>query len=448
MEFNKFKELLLQKAKQEGFSESEVYYTKGESISISVYEEEIDKYNISKSFGLSFRGIYKDKMGYSFTEIIDEEAIDMLIKNAKESAVAIESEDEQFIYEGDKEYKSVKTYSDKLENIDTAKLIDIALNLEKECKLYSDKVVNVNGCKVSYSTSDYGITNSKGLDLNTKSNLLCAYVVPIVKHENQKYDGTGYIVASSIDEVNEEEIAKQGVKEALSKIGARSIPSKKYKGIIYNEAMVSLLKTFSSIFSGDSAQKGLSLLKDKEGEIIASELLTIVDDPLLDNGLGSAPFDDEGVATYRKEIISNGKLETLLHNLKTANKDNIKTTGNGFKSSYSSSVGVSPTNLFIQKGEYSLEELMNKLGEGVMITDFAGLHSGANSITGDFSLAAKGYYIKDGKKQYPIEQITVAGNYFDLIKDIKAIGDDLNFPMSSFGAPSILVNTLSIAGKA
>ena len=448
MEFNKFKELLLQKAKQEGFSESEVYYTKGESISISVYEEEIDKYNISKSFGLSFRGIYKDKMGYSFTEIIDEEAIDMLIKNAKESAVAIESEDEQFIYEGDKEYKSVKTYSDKLENIDTAKLIDIALNLEKECKLYSDKVVNVNGCKVSYSTSDYGITNSKGLDLNTKSNLLCAYVVPIVKHENQKYDGTGYIVASSIDEIAPKEIAKQGVKEALSKIGARSIPSKKYKGIIYNEAMESLLKTFSSIFSGDSAQKGLSLLKDKEGEIIASELLTIVDDPLLDNGLGSAPFDDEGVATYRKKIISNGKLETLLHNLKTANKDNIKTTGNGFKSSYSSSVGVSPTNLFIQKGEYSLEELMNKLGEGVIITDFAGLHSGANSITGDFSLAAKGYYIKDGKKQYPIEQITVAGNYFELIKDIKAIGNDLNFPMSSFGAPSILVNTLSIAGKA
>ena len=114
MEFNDFKELLLKKAKQEGFSECEVYYTKGESISISVYEEEIDKYNISKSFGLSFRGIYNNKMGYSFTEIIDKEAIDMLIKNAKESAVTIENEDEQFIYEGDKEYKSVKNYSNKL----------------------------------------------------------------------------------------------------------------------------------------------------------------------------------------------------------------------------------------------------------------------------------------------------------------------------------------------
>lgn len=448
MEFNKFKELLLKKAKEEGFSESEVYYTKGESISISVYEQEIDKYNISKSFGISFRGIYNNKIGYSFTEILDDKAINMLIKNAKDSANSIESEDKQFIYEGDREYKSVKTYNNELENIDTSRLIDIALNLEKECKLYNDKVVNINGCKVSYNTSEYGIRNSKGLNLNTKKNLLSAYVIPIIKDNNKKYDGMGYIVSSSIEDINEKEIAKQGVEEALSKIGARSITSNKYKGIIYNEAMVSLLKTFSSIFSADVAQKGLSLLKGKEGDKIASELLTIVDDPLLDNGLGSTSFDDEGVATYKKEIISNGKLETLLHNLKTANKDGIKTTGNGFKASYSSSIGISPTNLFIKEGKYSLQELINKLDEGVMITDFAGLHSGANSITGDFSLAAKGYYIKNGKKQYPIEQITVAGNYFELIKDIQAIGNDLKFPMSSFGSPSILVNTLSIAGKA
>lgn len=447
MEFIKFKELLFKKAEQEGFAECEVYYTNGESISISVYEEEIDKYNLEKSFGLSFRGIYNNKMGYSFTEIIDDKAIDMLIKNAKESASVIENEDQQFIYEGDKEYKSVKTYHEELENIDPARLIDIAISLEKESKLYHDKVVNVNGCKVSYNTSQYGISNSKGLDLNAKNNILSAYVIPIVKDENQKYDGVGYIVASSLDEVNPKEIAKQGVEEALSKIGGRSIPSKKYKGIIYNEAMVSLLQTFADIFSGDAAQKGLSLLNGKEGETVASKLVTIVDDPLLDNGLGSASFDDEGVATYRKEIISNGKLETLLHNLKTANKGSVKTTGNGFKSSYASSIGVSPTNLFIQKGEYSLEDLMSKLDEGLMITDFAGLHSGANSITGDFSLAAKGYYIKNGKKEYPVEQITVAGNYFDLLKDIEAIGNDLKFPMSSFGSPSILLSTLSVAGK-
>ena len=167
----------------------------------------------------------------------------------------------------------------------------------------------------------------------------------------------------------------------------------------------------------------------------------------MDDGLASAPFDDEGVATFKKEIVSKGILNTLLHNLKTANKANLKTTGNGFKSSYSSPVSVEPTNFYIEKGMKTLEELMNELDEGVIITDFAGLHSGANSITGDFSLASKGFYIKDGRKIYPIDQITVAGNFFELLKNIKDIGNDLNFPISSIGSPSVVVEGLSIAGK-
>ena len=191
----------------------------------------------------------------------------------------------------------------------------------------------------------------------------------------------------------------------------------------------------------------MSLLKDKEGNIIASNFLNIVDNPLLNNGLASTPFDDEGVSTYKKYIIKDGKLVTLLHNLKTANKANTKTTGNGFKSSYSSVVSVSPTNLYIESGKKTFEELLYGIKEGVIVTDFAGLHSGTNSITGDFSLAAKGYFIENDKKSYPIEQITVAGNFFELIKNIEDIANDLVFPLSSIGSPSIKIKSLSIAGK-
>ncbi|MDZ5035223.1 metallopeptidase TldD-related protein, partial [Clostridium perfringens] len=134
-------------------------------------------------------------------------------------------------------------------------------------------------------------------------------------------------------------------------------------------------------------------------------------------------------------------------NLKTANKGNTKSTGNGFKNSYGSPVGVSPTNLYLKNGEKSFDELLKEVGEGLIITDFAGLHSGANSITGDFSLAAKGFYIKDGKKDYPVEQITVAGNFFNLLKDIEEVGNDLKFPMSSIGSPSVKISELSVAGK-
>lgn len=447
MNFIEFKNLLFEKAKTAGFNECEIYFSDGESISISVYEGEVEKYNLAKSFGLSFRGKFNNKMGYSYTEILDESAVDMLINSAKNSAMLIENSDETFIYMGDKLYNEVKTYSSKLENIDAQKMIDLALDTEKEAKNYCDKVVNINGCKISYSSSNYGIYNTKGLELTNKYNILTSYVVPVVEDESGKNDGVGYVVASSLDEVNPKEIASQGVEEALAKLGAKSIPSGTYNTIIYNEAMVQLLETFAGTFSADAAQKGLSLLKGKEGQMVASPIVTIVDDPLMDDGLASAPFDDEGVATLTKELIYEGRLNTLLHNLKTAHKQGVKSTGNGFKSSYASSVGVSESNLYLRKGEKSLDDLMNEINEGIIITDLAGLHSGANTVSGDFSLAAKGFYVENGKKAFPVEQITLAGNYFDLLKNIVAIGNDLKFPMSNVGSPSVIATGLSIAGK-
>ena len=447
MELNLFVKELFSEAQEEGFSEYEVYYVDRESLSISVYKEEVEKYNLNNSAGLSFRGKFGDRIGYSYTEILDEDAIEMLVKKAKENVLAIENNDIQFIYEGDKEYKEISTYHEELEDIPADKLINIAISMEKEAKKYCNKVESFSGCSVSYSSGKYGIINSKGLNLSNKSNLLTAYVVPIVKDLDKMYDGCGYVVAKSLNDVKPDKIAKMGVDEALSKIGGTSIVSGNYKVIINNEAMVSLLSTFAGIFSGDAVQKGLSLLKDKEGEIIATDIVNLVDDPHLEDGLASVSFDDEGVATLKTYLIKNGKLNSLLHNLKTANKAGVKSTGNGFKASYASPISVSPTNFYIEPGINSLEEMTKKINKGLIITDFAGLHSGANSITGDFSLAAKGFYIEDGIKTHPVEQITVAGNFFTLLNNIEEIGSDLKFPMSSVGSPSIIIKELSIAGE-
>lgn len=447
MEFKEFKDLLFKVAKEKGFEECEIYYTDRDSLNIVVYNGDVDKYNLNKTFGLSFRGKFNGKMGYSFTEVLDEESVNILVENAIEAAKSIESNDEQFIFEGSSKYEEVVSYSKELENINPEELISLALAMESESRAYSDKVINIGGCSIGYGNYNYGIYNTKGLELTNKGNLLTAYVVPIIQENNEKFDGCGYVTATSVKEVNPKELAKYGVEEALSRIGGKSIPSNSYKTLINNEAMVSLLSAFSGIFSADAAQKGLSLLKDKEGSIIASDKITLVDNPLLDKGLASTPFDDEGVATFKKDIIAKGELVTLLHNLKTANKAGVETTGNGFKSSYGSPVSIAPTNLYIEKGEKELEELMEYVGDGLMVTEFSGLHSGANSITGDFSLAAKGFYIEGGKKSYPVEQITVAGNFFQLLKDVEAVGSDLKFPMSSIGCPSIVIKELNIAGN-
>ncbi|WP_297422630.1 TldD/PmbA family protein [Clostridium sp.] len=447
MDFNLFKEELFKEAKNSGFDECEIYYSDSESLNLNIYEGEVEKYKLNNAFGLSFRGKIEGKMGYSYTEILDEEAISTLITNAKEAALAIENDDVQFIYEGDKEYKELDCYKKDLDNVKPDELISLALEMEKECKKQCDKVVNFHGCGIGYGKSTYGIINSKGLNLKNERNSLTAYVVPIVEENKEKQDGTGYVIAKKVDDIKPSELARQGLEEALAKIGGKSIPSGKYKIIINNEAMVSLLGTFSSIFNAEQVQKGLSLLKGKEGEIIASDKVTLIDDPHLQDGLGTTSFDDEGVATYKKEIISKGKLNTLLYNLKTAYKAGVKSTGNGFKGSYASTIGVSSTNFYINPGEKSFEELCSEVKDGVIITDFAGLHSGASAVTGDFSLAAKGFMIENGKKSFPVEQITVAGNFFILLKDIEEVGSDLKFPMSSIGCPSVVVKELSVAGK-
>ena len=376
MDFKEFKEKLFEEAYNKGLKEFEIYYSDKESLSINIY----------------------------------------------------------------KDYEYVNNYHKELENIDPQELINLALNMEKECKVISDKVTNFIGCGISYVNLKYGIINSKGLDLSDKSNLLTAYVVPVLDIEGKKYDGFGYGVAKNVTDIVPHKIAKQAIDEAMEKVGSKIAPSNKYKTIIRNEAMVSLLQAFWSVFDGDSAQNGISLLKDKEGEMIASSKVTIIDNPLLEDGLASVAFDDEGVKTFKKELVKCGELKTLLHNLKTANKANIKSTGSGFKA-------VGPTNFYIEKGNKDLNDLIEEVKEGVIITEFSGLHSGANSITGDFSLAAKGFMIEDGKKSYPIEQITVAGNFFTLLKDIEDVCTDIKFPMSSFGSPSVLVKELSVAGK-
>ena len=447
MELKIFVNQLFKEAKDVGFAECEVYYVDRESLSINVYKEEVEKYNLNTSYGLSFRGKMGDRIGYSYTEILDEEAIHMLVNKAKENVLAIESEDVQFIYGGDKEYKEISTYSEALENISPDKLIQIALDMEKEAKALNSKVESFAGCAVAYSSGKYGIINSKGLNLHNKSNLLSAYVCPIIKEDEKMYDGFGYAIAKSLEEVNPKKIAEDAVNDALSKIGGKAIPSGNYPIVIKNEAMVSMLSTFAGIFSSDAAQKGLSLLKGKEGEEIASSVINLVDDPHLKDGFASVGFDDEGVATEKTYLIKNGRLETLLYNLKTANKAGVKSTGNGFKNSYASSISVSPTNFYIEKGNKNFDELLANIEKGLIITDFAGLHSGANAITGEFSLAVNGFYIENGRKTFPVEQVTASGNFFNLLKDIEEVGNDLNFPMSSVGSPSIKVKSLAIAGE-
>ena len=249
---------------------------------------------------------------------------------------------------------------------------------------------------------------------------------------------------------DEQALAKEAVEDAVRYMNAASMPSGSMPVVFHPKAMATLLATFAGVFSADNAQKGLSLLGDKEGSAIASELVTVYDDPSDGLGYAGMPFDGEGVPTRKKAVVDKGVLSTLLYTLKTAKKAGKATTGNASRPSYASTVGTAPTNFYIAPGDKSAEEVYALAGDSVRIDKLMGTHAGANPISGDFSLAAKGMRIRDGKLDGPVEQITVSGNFYALLKGVRAVGNDLRFGMPgacAVGAPTVLVDSLTIAGK-
>ena len=211
-----------------------------------------------------------------------------------------------------------------------------------------------------------------------------------------------------------------------------------------------LLSTYSSVFSAEAAQKGMSLLQGKEGEKIAADMVTLIDDPMHPESLVKRTFDGEGVAAFEKNVIEEGVLKTLLHNLSTAAKAGVKSTGNGQKASYASTVGVGPFTFYLKPVEGTEEELLAAAGNGICIKGVSGLHAGANPVTGDFSLLAEGFCVEDGRKTKPVKNITVSGNFFTLLKEIDRIGVDLKFIRGmggKCGSPSVLVRDMTVAGQ-
>jgi len=441
---------IFQKGRETGLNDMEVYYSEGSSLSLKVFQKDLDGYSLSESEGLSLRGTYKGKMGYSYTEKVDETSIDQLVRDAAENALIIDSEDEEYIFEGSKEYKKVDSFNQALSNVGEEQKINFVKSLEEEAFRLDKRIASVEVCIYGDGYGETIMSNTKGLFLRDKSNIAYTYIAVVAKDGEDIKTGMAYRTGNDFNAFNAQDIAREAVDEALALLGARSVKSGDYNVIIRNSAAADLMEAFTGIFSAEAVQKNLSLLKGKLNEKIASDKFTLIDDPYMEGGLASKSFDGEGVACKYKKVVDKGVLKTYLYNLKTAKKDGVDTTGNASKGSYKSSIGISPSNFFVEKGERTLDEMVADIDKGILITELQGLHSGLNSVSGDFSLAALGFLIQDGKISRPVEQITMAGNYFDMLKNIEETGSDLKFGMPGeayIGSPSLRIKKLSIAGE-
>ncbi|MDR3275988.1 MAG: TldD/PmbA family protein [Treponema sp.] len=442
-----FKEKLFKAAREKGFADYELYYVKGSSFSVDIFEGEVKEYTNAGESGLSFRGTWKGKMGYAFSERLGDDVIPFLLDNAAGNAEIIEDPDLEELFAGSPAYPGVKTWDEGLAMVPAADKIATALSLEKAAKERDPRVQSVDYCQLTTGEGERYIANSRGLHLAEKSNGAGMYAFARVQGEDgQVKMGGDSWQGKDLAAYDAAALGRRAADIALSCLGAESVPTGQYRVTFSRDAMEALLGTFAGVFSAESVQKGFSLLKGKTGEKIAGDCVSIRDDPLLDQKPGSAGFDSEGVAAKNKAVVENGVLKTYLHNRKTARKDGVEPTGNGFKASFKASLGISPTNFYIVPSEKTLEALLAEMGGGLIITGLEGLHSGANPVSGDFSLSAEGFLVEAGKKGRAVEQIVVAGNFFTLLKDILAVGNDARFE-SRVSSPCVYVRQLSVAGQ-
>ena len=443
MRIEDFQERVFQLGKQLGFTDMEIYTEKVESLGCKLYKGEIDSYQTSETLGVSFRGKMDGKMGYAYTENTDEDSVQYLVNEAKANSLLIEEDVQEEIFKGSEQYGDHLFYSEELNDVSIEEKIEFLKEIEKEVYAFDERVTGTNTLSLSSSEKEKRLVNSNGLELKDRTNHIGLSVSVIVKQGKEVKNGVFSRVTRNYHSLAAKNVAEYAVKEALSKLNAESADSKNYSVILRNKAAAALLQTFSPIFSAEQIQKGQSLLKGRLGQKVAAEHVHIVDDPFYGDGVRSGNFDSEGYATRKKDVIKDGNLLTFLHNSITAKKDNVESTGNAYKASYKGTITVAPSNFYIIPAEKDLPDLVAQVGDGILVTSFSGLHSGTNTVSGDFSIAAGGFLIENGEIKTALKQMTVAGNFFDLLQQIEEVGSDLKFSLA-FGSPSLLIKELAV----
>ncbi len=443
-------EALLDRARQAGFSEAEVYVSAGRSLEVRIFEGEIAHYENSRQIGVCFRGLADGKMGYAFSEKLDEDAIAFLLEEAASNAAVLADNEKEDLFAGEA-IEPAPTFDSELARIEPAAVIEAARQIEKGALAADTRIRGVEYALAEYSEGEHAIANTLGLNVRQRSNLLVAFGMARAEDAGSIKHGTEIWQGRRLSGLDGQAIGRTAAGLALAQLGARPVASGTYRILLDRQAAVDLWKTFLPIFFADKIQQGFSLLGDRLGQMIAAPVLSLTDRPRCPASFYWPAFDSEGAATRDTGLIQAGRLCAVLHNRKTAAKAGTATTGNGFKPSYRAPVQVATTNCVLEPGPASPEDLLHGLDHGLLVTGLSGLHSGTNLVSGDFSLLAEGFAIENGRRIHPVEQITVAGNFYQLLQSVEAVGSDLWFGLpggsGQVGSPSLLLSGLAVSGR-
>lgn len=438
MDIKKYINKLIETCKSENITNVEVYYSNSISTLINVVDSEVETFRISNDEGINLNGNYEGKNSTTYIERFDDNALFDAVNNIKQTA-PYNNKTKKAV-----EKSGITNAVKNVYNADTDAVIEKLKQVEASAKGIDSRVVSVPNCMYYQRNTKIVISDDKGNELEDSYSYVVGTISVVVEEGGIKKDGYSFSLKKSFEDINYEELLNEAIEEAISMIKASPIASGSYDVILRNDVAANIFASFMSVFSAESIKKGTSKFANKLNTQVAIEALNIIDDPMYQRGKANRVFDDEGTKTYKKHLIDNGVLKNIL-----SSNEYETSTGNAFRNSYRENLTISALNCYIEAGLKNTDEIASGLAEAVLITSVDGLNAGINAVSGDFSLSSNGYYIKDGKIDKPINQITIAGNFYEMLNNIVEMSKDVRTAHVSFNffeSPSLLVKGLTVGG--
>ncbi len=439
-------ESLVALALQQGADGADCLARTSEGISAGVYEGQLESFQKSQVQGIGLRVIQQGRVGYAYTEQVEE--AEKIVSQALSVSQISDVDEYACIFDGACDACQQEAALPPFTPGHAQEVVEAALALYHEV-IHLPHIKNTQSCSAEWEQHAVFFANSHGVAGSASRRECAVFVDAVAKIGDWTDSGWAFEVGHTLKDLSLSNVAAKAQQEAVKYHGAGRAKSGRYPVVILNEAMNDLLGAFSPVFSAERAQKGLSLLKGKQGQRIANANVTLIDAPSHPVLGPRLPFDGEGVPTRAVTLVKEGVLQTLLYSLSAAKQDGVDSTGHG-RRGYSSQVSIAPYTLSLLPGQESLESLCQQAGQGVLVCEVSGLHAGVNDVSGDFSLLCKGNLIENGRLGQPIEQLVVSGNFFALLSQVQALGNDVFYSVPStscFACPSVLIKQLMIASE-
>ena len=439
-------------AMKAGASDAEAVAREGDEFSVNVRLGEVETLKESGSRGLGLRAFRGRRTGSASTSDLTPEGIRQLVEGAL--ALAKLTEEDPFIglpetSEFGKADGDLHLYYDDVYSLPGPERIEWAKRAEAAALAADKRITNSDGGSFDAATGRKALANSRGFVGSYRTSYAGVSAAPLAMDTDGKMQRDGWWSSARRigDLESPESIGKEAARRTLRRLGARRVPTQMVPIVFAPETARTLIGSVFDAASGDSIWRGASFLAGKLGETIAAPNLTIVDDNtmLLPNGVGgfgSSPFDDEGLASQRTVVVDGGVLRNYLLNTYSARKLGMKSTHNAARG-LAGTPGIGCGNLFLQPGKLTPEQIIGDVVAGFYVTSLMGF--GTNLVTGDYSRGATGLWIENGQLTHAVEQVTIAGNLAEMLRNVSAIGNDLVF-RGSVAAPTLRIDGMTIAG--